>query len=215
MLVKAMMVGEIQANCYIVACDAKDASEATELKEGLIIDPGDDADVILEMVRKLGVKVKYIILTHGHLDHIAAVEKVRQATAAKVLVHRLDADCLIDPSKNLSALFGQPVYGAAADERLEDGQEIIVGTLTLRVLHTPGHTPGGICLSFPHAVFTGDTLFAGSIGRTDFPGGSLPELIDGIKTKLLTLDPTTKVYPGHGLSTTIGAEIEGNPFLQG
>lgn len=205
MILKCIAVGDIGANCYIIGCP--------ETKEALVVDPGAEANRILDLVKELGVRATHIVLTHGHLDHIAAVEKVRQGTGAKVFIHAKDADCLTDAKRNLSAFFAVPVQGEPADGLLEEGQEIKVGTLEFKVLHTPGHTPGGICLSFPGGVITGDTLFAGSVGRTDFPGGSMEVLINSIKEKLLVLDPSTEVYPGHGPSSSIADEKQTNPFL--
>ncbi len=205
MIFKSLAVGDIGANCYILGCP--------ETKEGMVVDPGAESRRILAAAKELGVTVKYIVLTHGHLDHIGAVEEVRKETRAKVLIHELDADCLTDAKKNLSAFFALPVQGEPADTLLHDGEEIKVGSLSFKVLHTPGHTEGGICLSFPGGVISGDTLFAGSVGRTDFPGGSMEVLLDSIREKLLGLDPGTVVHPGHGPSSTIGEEKENNPFL--
>lgn len=205
MILKCLAVGNIGANCYILACP--------ESKEGMVIDPGAEGPRILAALKELGVKATHIVLTHGHLDHVEAVEDVRKGTGAKVYIHALDAACLTDPMKNLSGLFGQPTQGQPADGLLQEGQELKVGTLTFKVLHTPGHTPGGISLSFPGGVITGDTLFYGSVGRTDFPGGSMDVLINSIKQKLMVLDPGTKVYPGHGPESTIAFEMRSNPFL--
>lgn len=205
MILKCLEVGQIAANCYIIA-DEKS-------RIGAVIDPGAEADRILQAVRQEGIQVKYIILTHGHLDHIGAIDDVRQATGAKVLIHPLDAECLVDPKANLSGLFGYPIQGEPADELLQDGQVLKLEDMELQVIHTPGHSPGGICLCFDGGLFSGDTLFAGSIGRTDFPGGSQSELLNAIKTRLLSLARDTKVYPGHGPATTIGAEADSNPFL--
>ncbi len=205
MILKSMAVGDIGANCYILGCP--------ETKEAMVVDPGAEARRILATVKEMGVRVRFIVLTHGHLDHIGDVEEVRRETGAKVLIHEQDADCLTNPKKNLSAFFALPVQGEPADRLLHDGEEIKVGSRSCKVLHTPGHTAGGICLSFPGGVITGDTLFAGSVGRTDFPGGSMDVLLDSIRGKLLGLDPATLVYPGHGPSSTIGEEKENNPFL--
>lgn len=220
MIKETLTVGPMMANCYIVAGSGS--------PDAVVIDPGGDARDILETVRRLGLTVAAIIDTHGHADHIAANGEVKAETGAPVVAHRLEAPMLTQPSMNLSSWTGFPLFGPPADRLVEDGDELRVGTLIIRVLHTPGHTPGGISLAIeedvanpaggPSAgegpvIFSGDTLFAGSVGRTDFPGGSFTDLIDGIKEKLLVFDDDTEVYPGHGPSTTIGEERESNPFL--
>ncbi|HEY3314446.1 MAG TPA: MBL fold metallo-hydrolase [Bacillota bacterium] len=220
MLIETMTVGPMMANCYIVAGEGASAAA--------VVDPGADARDILEAVRRLGLTVSVIINTHGHADHIAANGQVRQETGASLMVHRSEAAFLTQPTMNLSSWAGLSLFGPPADRLLEDGEEIRVGTLALTVLHTPGHTPGGICLVVrddstnpagrPDAcegpvIFSGDTLFAGSVGRTDFPGGSFDDLIRSIKEKLLVFDDDTEVYPGHGPATTIGEERASNPFL--
>ncbi|MHB8927987.1 MAG: MBL fold metallo-hydrolase [Bacillota bacterium] len=220
MIKETLTVGPMMANCYIVAGSGS--------PDAVVIDPGGDARDILETVRRLGLTVAAIIDTHGHADHIAANGEVKAETGALVVAHRLEAPMLTQPSMNLSSWTGFPLFGPPADRLVEDGDELRVGTLIIRVLHTPGHTPGGISLAIeedvanpaggPSAgegpvIFSGDTLFAGSVGRTDFPGGSFADLIDGIKEKLLVFDDDTEVYPGHGPSTTIGEERESNPFL--
>lgn len=201
-------VGPWESNCYIVGCG--------ETKEGVVVDPGADAKKILNRVEKLRLKINKIILTHGHPDHISALAEVQQATGAKVLIHRADAGMLTDARSNLSFLMGEGMEMNPADVFLEDGDTIQVGNITLEVMHTPGHSAGGICLKCARdVVITGDTLFAGSVGRSDFPGGSHTQLINSIKAKLLKFPPETKVYPGHGPASTIGEEMRHNPFLTG
>lgn len=206
MLLETLALGWFAANCYIVGCPAT--------REGMIIDPGDEPERILEAVQRLKITVRCIVNTHGHADHIGANRDVKDATGAPVCIHRLDAPLLADPARNLSAWAGDPLAPVAPGRLLEDGDLVEVGQLRFRVLHTPGHTPGGICLAGEGVVFSGDTLFAGSVGRTDFPGGSHGALIRSIREKLLLLPDDTVVYPGHGPSTTIGEERAGNPFLQ-
>lgn len=200
-------VGPWESNCFIIGCG--------ETKEGAVVDPGAEAGKILNRVKKLGLKINKIILTHGHPDHISALAEVQKATGAKVLIHGADADMLTDARRNLSLYMGQKMEMDQADILLKDGDTIKVGNITLEVMHTPGHTPGGICLKCaPDLVITGDTLFAGSVGRSDFPGGSHTQLIASIKTKLLKFPPNTSVYPGHGPGSTIGEEKRFNPFLR-
>ncbi len=158
--------------------------------------------------------VKYIINTHGHADHTAGNGIVKKATGALILIHKDDAIMLTTVAKTVSRLFGFHGTSPAADRALGDGDVIKVGRFKLVTLHTPGHSKGGISLLGDKVVFTGDTLFAGSIGRTDFPGGSFEEIMQSIKTKLVTLPDSFKAYPGHGPPTTIGEEKKHNPFLQ-
>ncbi len=205
MIFEGFGVGPIDANCYIIGCD--------KTKEGAVVDPGDEGMRILKRLEALGLKCKYIILTHGHADHITALKQVREATGAEVLIHTKDADMLTNPKLNLSMMLGMVLRFEAAERLLEEGDKIQVGKITLEVIHTPGHTQGGITLKVGDALITGDTLFAGSVGRSDFPGGSHKVLINSIKTKLLVFPDETKVYSGHGPATTIGHEKRYNPFL--
>jgi len=198
-------VGPIEANCYIIGCD--------KTKEGAVVDPGDEGGRILKRLEALGLNCKYIILTHGHADHITALKQVREATGAEVLIHTKDADMLTNPKLNLSMMLGMVLKFEAAERLLEEGDKIQVGEITIEVIHTPGHTLGGISLKVGNLLITGDTLFAGSVGRSDFPGGNHNTLINSIKTKLLVFPDDTKVYSGHGPATTIGYEKRYNPFL--
>ena len=206
MIVDKLVVGPFASNCYIVGSPSD--------KEGMIIDPGDKAKEILKKVEDLGLDIKLIVLTHGHIDHTGALKEVKEATGAEVAIHGDDARSL--RRQLLSVIFGLFYPTPPPPDRLlKDGDSIDVGDLHFVVLHTPGHTPGGICLLGQGVVFSGDTLFNYSIGRTDLPGGSYSKLMNSIQTKLMTLPDNTVVYPGHGDETTIGAERRGNPYLQG
>ena len=206
MILERLVVGPFASNCYIVG------SEQT--KEGMIIDPGDEARQILKKVNDLQLDIKFMVITHGHVDHIGAMKEVKEATKAKVCVHTDDAPFL--QGQGVSNVFGLSyLTPPPADRVIKDGDDINVGDLHFSVLHTPGHTPGGICLIGQGIVFTGDTLFNYGIGRTDLFGGSHAQLLSSIHTKLMILPDDTIVYPGHGPETTIGAERRSNPYLRG
>ncbi len=201
--------GVVDTNCYVLACP--------ETKKAAIIDPGafspEEVRGILGLLERDGLKAACIINTHGHIDHIAGNRAVKQATGAPILIHAEDAGRLEDGQLNGSFLFGRDIQSPPADRLIRDGEEIDLGILRLKVLHTPGHTPGGICLLVEGTLFSGDTLFAGSVGRTDLPGGSEKTIISSIRNKLLVLPEDTSVRPGHGPRTTIGREESDNPFL--
>lgn len=206
----SLTVGPLYTNCYIVFCE--------KTHEALIIDPGfteEEWHKVLSKIRENGLRIKYIINTHGHVDHISGNSKIKEATGAILATHFRDIDMLIDPAKNLSLMLGLHVVSPLPDMILRGGEEIRVGHIKLKVLHTPGHTPGSISLHCKdlEAIFTGDTLFAGSIGRTDFPGSSHRDLMYSIKKKILVLPDETVVYPGHGGSTSVGIERRFNLFL--
>lgn len=205
MILRVLEVGAFAANCYIAACP--------DTREGVVIDPGAEGPQILRAVEDEGIKVKYIINTHGHVDHVGANAEVREATGAPLLIHREDGEMCRKPHASLS-IFAGKMKLAEPDRLLEDGDVVEVGSLSFQVIHTPGHTRGGICLKVENAIFTGDTLFAGSIGRTDLPGGSYRQIIASIKEKILPYPPETLVYPGHGPASTVEEETEMNPFLR-
>lgn len=206
MILKKVVVGPFASNCYIVGSESG--------KEGMIIDPGADAKKILTSVKDLGLDIKTILITHGHIDHVSALKEVKEATGAETAIHADDAQSLRD-GRPAIAMLGVVYPVSPPDRLLEDGDSVDVGELHFTVLHTPGHSPGGICLAGEGVVFSGDTLFNYGIGRYDFPGSSGTQLMDSIRTKLMTLPDDTAVYPGHGPDTTIGAERRGNPFLLG
>lgn len=232
MQIKALVTPPLDANCYIVSCEKTNAA--------VIIDPGGNFRAIMDVISHCELSVKAIINTHGHVDHIGANGELKQVTGAPLLISLADAPMLPDPSGNLSAFFAEQVRSPEADRLLLDGDCVAFGEESLHVIATPGHTRGGLCLysSSPAVggaelpgegsaagvgiggtvagvgvLFSGDTLFAGSIGRSDFPGGDSSELLASIKNKLLTLPDETIVYPGHGDTTTIGEERRFNPFL--
>lgn len=205
-MIEGRAMGSMGANCYLYAC--------MESKKAALIDPGAGGKQIQQWVLEKGLKVDYILLTHGHVDHIGAVDELRDLLGdVSVGIHAGDAEMLTDAKKNLSSYLGSPVVLQKADFLFQDGQELAIGKQLLKVISTPGHSPGGVCFLSPEGLFSGDTLFAGSIGRTDFPGGSFDQLLQGVKEKLLLLPDDTRVFPGHGEDTTIGEEKRDNPFL--
>lgn len=209
MIVGCLVVGPIAANCYIVGDD--------QTREGVIIDAGEDADRILGVVNENKLTIHYIIGTHGHFDHNGAVAKLKSELSCEFLLHEADLS-FVEEAKRSAWDWGFSIDDVPPPDRfIEDGDELKVGGLTFRVLHTPGHSPGGVCLleESEGVVFTGDSLFFGSIGRTDFRQGSLKELTRSIKTKLYTLPDDTLVYPGHGEETTIGYEKANNGYVRG
>lgn len=209
MILEMLTLGSLYTNCYIAGC--------SKTREGLIIDPGFDRDTeaerVLTRVKQHHLDVKYIVNTHGHPDHTAGNGLLKAATGAPIVIHELDAPKLTESSKNLSMLFGLRVTSPPADHTLKEGDIIQVGKVQLKVLHTPGHSKGSVSLLGEDVVFTGDTLFAGSIGRYDFPDASYKEIMTSLK-RLATLPDHLKVYPGHGPTSTIGREKRSNPFLQ-
>ncbi|MCD7974787.1 MAG: MBL fold metallo-hydrolase [Phascolarctobacterium sp.] len=206
MKIYCLEVGMLATNCYIAVNE--------KLKEGVILDPGADANAILKQVEKLGIKITAIFITHGHSDHIMALNEVREKTGACVYISREDADMLTKADRNLSMFIGETIECAPAEKFYSDGDVIEEAGLKFDVLATPGHTKGGVCLKYGDIVFCGDTVFCESIGRIDFPGGSYLELLQSIRNKLLPLDDETKLLPGHGPATTVGWERRRNPFLQ-
>ncbi len=207
MVIKKLVVGDLQTNCYVLG-DEKS-------KEGVVIDPGGDVEDIEKVIQKEGLIIKCIILTHGHADHIAALTELKKRTNALILIHPADSDMLVDPTYNLSIFTGQDLICPKADKFLDDGDKVQVGGFELEVLHTPGHSPGGISLFTDKMIFTGDALFYGGIGRTDFPGASHNQLMNSIREKILTKPDDTVVYSGHGPETTIGEEKRNNPWIRG
>jgi hydroxyacylglutathione hydrolase len=210
MIIDRLILGAYETNCYVLR-------SSEEAKDCLVVDPGLDADPLIDFLADRELSPVAIVLTHGHIDHIAGLAVLRKRFPdAKVYIHKLDAGMLAEPYTNLSAMSGGSFTTEPEDVTLEEPDVIDLAGIKLQVLHTPGHTPGGICLYSAQdgVVLVGDTLFAGSIGRTDFPGGSMSQLLKGVKEKLFTLPGGTKAYPGHGPATTIASEKAHNPFFQ-
>ncbi|MFH1169917.1 MAG: MBL fold metallo-hydrolase [Chloroflexota bacterium] len=205
MLIRRLEVGPFASNCYIVGSETG--------PDGLIIDPGAEPEEVLRAVAEMKLDIKLIVLTHGHMDHFDGAGVVQKSTGAELAMHAEDAPML--NRQPLNGLFPGPRPAPPTPDRLLNGGESLeVGGLSFLVLHTPGHSPGGICLLGQGALFSGDTLFNFGIGRYDFPGGSYDQLMNSIHTKLMVLPDDTRVYPGHGPETTIGMERRANPFLQ-
>ena len=185
--------------------------------DGLVIDPADDADEIIALAKSKKIAIKTILNTHAHVDHIMGNEEMKRKTGAKIIIHEDDAPLLTQTPRSMLAMFGgRP--SPAADQTVKDGEIIRIGEVSLKVLHTPGHSPGGMCLFGEGVVFTGDTLFVGGLGRTDLPGGSWQVMLQSIRTKLLTLPDETIVYPGHNYGPSAKSTIKNerlyNPFLK-
>ncbi len=203
--IETLVVGPFEVNCYII-WDESD-------RIGVVIDPGDEDERIVEVINRHDVTIRAILLTHGHGDHIAAVEPLKGQYGIPLYIGKDDREMLQSPSANVSALYGQPITCPPPDYLLNDKDVFKIGSLEFNVIATPGHTRGGLCYLVRNRLFCGDTLFYGSIGRTDLPGGSYKQLIESIRRNLLTLPDNIVCYPGHGPFTTIGAERINNPFL--
>lgn len=204
MRIEKLIVGPMGANCYIIW------DEATQ--EATIIDPGYSDQRIAQIINQNNLKVNKILLTHGHIDHLMGLDDVRALTGADVYIHEEDASCLTSAAHNLSDMMGLHKTFDQAEHTFKDGDLIDVGNIALKVMHTPGHTVGSVCFLIGDTLFSGDTLFWSSIGRTDFPGGSYVNMMSSLD-RLMTLSDDTKVLSGHGEDTTIGYERKSNPFI--
>lgn len=205
MILKIIPAGPLAVNCYLIGCE--------KTKAGAVIDPGDDAAFILDAIKEQNLDIKYILLTHGHVDHLAHLMKLKDKINAEFLMHQEDAFLL----KGLFAqalMFGLPNPGNPKPDRfISDGEEIALGDLKIKVLHTPGHSPGSVTFHVEDKLFVGDLIFSGSIGRTDLPKGDYQTLIHSVEIKIFTLPDETMIYPGHGPETTVGQEKATNPFF--
>jgi glyoxylase-like metal-dependent hydrolase (beta-lactamase superfamily II) len=210
MIIRQLEVGNFSIFSYLIGDE--------QAKEGLFIDPSDDHDLLLKEAASHGLAIKYIVNTHHHIDHSMGNKEMAKRTGAKIVIHEADASSLLDTPLEFLEMFNAE-SSPPADILVADSQLIKVGAMALKVLHTPGHTPGGMCLYIDGMVFTGDTLFVGSVGRTDFPGGSFQKLDQSIRTKLYTLPGHTIVYPGHNYgarpTSTIEHERLTNSFVRG
>lgn len=210
MLIQQMTVGEMGVCCYLLGCE--------ETGKGAIVDAGGNENDILAASKKAKLDIKYILCTHGHPDHVCGNSLIKQATGCDIIMHEDDA-AFFDRKETINyfSMFNM-TPSPPADKLVKGGDIVTIGNIALKILHTPGHTPGSICFYNHLNVFTGDTLFVGGVGRTDFPGGSSSQLLQSIKTQLLTLPQETVVWPGHGyggLRSTIQTEEQRNPFLTG
>jgi len=209
MILETLVVGAFQSNCLILSCE--------ETKESVVIDPGDEAERILKKIISNNLNVKQIVQTHAHIDHIGAAKAVIEATGAPLLLHQND-QLLFDNLQAQAYMFGLEIdEPSRIDKFIEEDDEVLFGNHKMRVIHTPGHSPGSVCFHIDgekSILVSGDTLFCQSIGRTDLPGGSSEQIIESIRNKLFQLPDDTVVYPGHGLNTTIGDEKKYNPFVR-
>ncbi len=206
-MVRGVVVGLFQENCYVIG--------SRRTGEAVVVDPGDEPDEIMALAKDMGVKITRIVCTHAHLDHVMAARAIKEATGAPFFLHSDDLWLLRQVPESARAWGLQADVPPDPDHMLSDGQDLEIGGVGLKVIHTPGHTPGSICLYTPGMLFSGDTLFRGSIGRTDLPGGDYGKLMRSITRRLLALPDDTVVLPGHMLETTIRAERESNPFIRG
>lgn len=206
MILENIVVGSYMVNCYLTG--------DSDTKEIIIIDPGFKPEDIINAIEEKGFIPVAIVLTHGHGDHIGAVEELIAKYQVPLFIHKFDEELIKGGTSSFTKMMHGRDIILKADKYLSDGDIVTAGKMEYKVLHTPGHTRGGICLVCEDAIFSGDTLFRGSIGRTDFPGGSYDEIINSIKTKLLDYPDDTKVFPGHNSPSTIGYEKKNNPFLK-
>ena len=207
MKIRGFTIGPLETNAYLVVDDGS--------RQAVLIDPGLESEGIYDVIHREGLELSAIVNTHGHFDHVCGNAFFKAKTGAPILIHQADVAMMRQAAQQAVTFGFQVPTPPTPDRVLTEGDDVVVGEHRMRVLHTPGHTPGGICLYEEGIAFVGDTLFAGSIGRTDLGGGSLEVLLASIRSKLLSLPDKTAVYPGHGPPTTIGEERVSNPFLSG
>lgn len=205
MKIEVLPVTELYTNCYLVSAGGA----------AIVIDPGEYNAAAAEFLKRDTAAERLILLTHAHFDHIGGAARLRRETGAEIAIGFKDAPALADPQKNLSARFGYASEPFSADILLKDGEKFTVGELEITALETPGHTPGGMSYLAENALFCGDTLFEGSVGRTDFPGGDTRALLNSLKTVISPLPDSIKIYPGHGNATTLADEKYCNPYMNG
>ena len=205
MILETIPTGPLEVNCYLIGCENS--------KHIFVVDPGDDADRIITLIENRGLIPQAVIATHGHLDHLGDVKTIQERLSTPFWIHVDDAP-FVSALPAQAAAFGLHLSGIPTiDRHLEHDHILTLGDLEWRIIHTPGHSPGSICLQSGLSILSGDTLFAGSVGRCDLPGGDWNRLQESIRSRLLTCDESTMVYPGHGPPTTIRAEKSDNPFL--
>ncbi len=205
LVIHQLSVGPLQVNCFLVAC--------RKTRDAMVIDPGEDGQQILALAKSEGFEISKVVNTHGHFDHIGANQQVIESTGAELMLHAADVP-LLQMARSHAEAYGLSVVPSPAPDRLlEQGDSFAVGEHSFSVFHVPGHSPGGICLLNDGHLFVGDVLFAGSIGRTDLPGGDFDALVEGVRERLFHLPDETIVHPGHGPDTTIGQERRMNPFV--
>jgi len=201
-----IIVGAIETNCYLVYCE--------ETKECAVIDPGAEAEKIIHLIRQKELKPTIVINTHGHVDHVGANMDIIDEYSIPLLIHSADSPMLDKVEQMELSFFLGAKNSPPPDKFLVEGEKVVIGSVQMEIIHTPGHSPGSVSLLSDGVLFSGDTLFSGGVGRTDLPGGSWNELVCSIKEKILTLPQETPVLPGHGPATTVGQEERSNPFIQ-
>ena len=205
MIFETIVVGPLAVNCFIIGCE--------KTRKAAVIDPGAEMDKIINTLSRKNLTLTYILLTHGHVDHVAILNKLQQATSAEVLMHA-DDQFLFGTISTQAMMFGLPDPGNPKPDRfVTDGETLKFGEIVMKVIHTPGHSPGSVTYQIEDNLIVGDLIFAGSIGRTDLPGGNYETLIDSVKSKIFTFPDETKIFPGHGPATTVGNEKRFNPFF--
>lgn len=204
--IRLYALGPLETNCYILADGISGRA--------VVIDPASDGVWLAGVIESRRWHLEKILLTHGHADHIAGVDELRSKTGAEVGIHADDEEMLFRPDKNLSLFFGKAIQTLPPEAILEHDMAIQLGKSQIRVIHTPGHTPGSVCFLIRDVLISGDTIFRNSIGRADFPGASFKQLIDSVQTRLMVLDDSIRILPGHGMESTIGHERQHNPYIQ-